>query len=268
MGPEGEQLGVVNTSEALQRARAQDLDLVEVAPMAAPPVCRIMDFGKFKYITSKREQEARKKQTVIQVKEIKVRPKTEEHDLNTKLKHIRRFLEEGDKVKVTVRFRGRELAYASQSGFEVLKHIVEAIADVAKVESAPKMEGKTMMAIVSPTMHKKKPVGGGEKPVAAPTGGTESRAASDDRATGAETGGIGHAEDEIEPGREQAVSRDGGGRDQARQVREEPHPDVEGPEAEALAAQVGPGPPYERKVDPPPAAVPLTENAGQQRRTR
>jgi translation initiation factor IF-3 len=168
VGPEGEQLGVVNTSEALQRARAQDLDLVEVAPMAAPPVCRIMDFGKFKYITSKREQEARKKQTVIQVKEIKVRPKTEEHDLNTKLKHIRRFLEEGDKVKVTVRFRGRELAYASQSGFEVLKHIVEAIADIAKVESAPKMEGKTMMAIVSPTMqHKKKPVGGVEKPQAA-----------------------------------------------------------------------------------------------------
>jgi translation initiation factor IF-3 len=134
--------------------------------MAAPPVCRIMDFGKFKYITSKREQEARKKQTVIQVKEIKVRPKTEEHDLNTKLKHIRRFLEEGDKVKVTVRFRGRELAYASQSGFEVLKHIVESIADVAKVESAPKMEGKTMMAIVSPTMHKKKPMGGGDKPAA------------------------------------------------------------------------------------------------------
>lgn len=167
MGPEGEQLGVVNTSEALQRARAQDLDLVEVAPMAVPPVCRMMDFGKFKYITSKREQEARKKQTVIQVKEIKVRPKTEEHDLNTKLKHIRRFLEEGDKVKVTVRFRGRELAYASQSGFEVLKHIVEAIADIAKVESAPKMEGKTMMAIVSPTMqHKKKPVGGAEKPQA------------------------------------------------------------------------------------------------------
>ena len=104
--------------------------------MAAPPVCRIMDYGKFKYIQSKREQEARKKQTVIQVKEIKVRPKTEEHDLNTKLKHIRRFLEEGDKVKVTVRFRGRELAYASQSGFEVLKHIVEAIADISKVPYA------------------------------------------------------------------------------------------------------------------------------------
>ena len=168
-------MGVVNTSEALQRARAQDLDLVEVAPMAVPPVCRIMDFGKFKYITSKREQEARKKQTVIQVKEIKVRPKTEEHDIATKLKHIRRFLEDGDKVKVTVRFRGRELAYASQSGFEVRKHIVEAIADVAKVESAPKMEGKTMMAIVSPTMHKKKPVGGAEKTpsTTAPTAATK-----------------------------------------------------------------------------------------------
>jgi len=204
----------VSTSEALQRARAQDLDLVEVAPMAVPPVCRIMDFGKFKYITSKREQEARKKQTVIQVKEIKVRPKTEEHDLNTKLKqyitskreqearkkqtviqvkeikvrpkteehdlntklkHIRRFLEEGDKVKVTVRFRGRELAYASQSGFEVLKHIVEAIADISKVESAPKMEGKTMMAIVAPTIHKKKPVGGAEKTpsTTAPTAATK-----------------------------------------------------------------------------------------------
>jgi len=168
VGAEGEQLGVVSTSDALQRARAMDLDLVEVAPMAAPPVCRIMDYGKFKYITSKREQEARKKQTVIQVKEIKVRPKTEEHDLNTKLKHIRRFLEEGDKVKVTVRFRGRELAYASQSGFEVLKHIVEAIADISKVESAPKMEGKTMMTIVAPTAPKKKPVGGAAKPAPAP----------------------------------------------------------------------------------------------------
>jgi translation initiation factor IF-3 len=96
---------------------------------------------------------------VIQVKEIKVRPKTDDHDLNVKIKHIRRFLEEGDKVKVTVRFRGRELTYASQSGFEVLKHIVESIADLSKVESPPKMEGKTMMTILAPTAHKKKPVG-------------------------------------------------------------------------------------------------------------
>ena len=163
IGAEGEQVGILSRDEALAMAQEVGMDLVEIQPNGDPPVCRIMDFGKFKYITSKREQEARKKQTVIQVKEIKVRPKTEEHDLNTKLKHIRRFLEEGDKVKVTVRFRGRELAYASQSGFEVLKHIVEAIADIAKVESAPKMEGKTMMAIVSPTMHKKKPVGAADK---------------------------------------------------------------------------------------------------------
>ncbi|MCL2103352.1 MAG: translation initiation factor IF-3 [Syntrophorhabdaceae bacterium] len=159
MGVEGEALGVVSIAEALQQAIAADLDLVEIAPMASPPVCRIMDYGKFKYITSKREQEARKKQTVIQVKEIKVRPKTEEHDINTKLKHIRRFLEEGDKVKVTVRFRGRELAYASLSGFEVLKNIVDSISDIAKVESPPKMEGKTMMTIVAPSFAKKKPTG-------------------------------------------------------------------------------------------------------------
>ncbi len=158
VGAEGEQLGVVSITDALQKARAVDLDLVEVAPMAEPPVCRIMDYGKFKYVQSKREQEARKKQTVIQVKEIKVRPKTDDHDLDVKIRHIRRFLEEGDKVKVTVRFRGRELTYASQSGFEVLKHVVDAVADLSKIESPPKMEGKTMMSILAPTAAKKKPV--------------------------------------------------------------------------------------------------------------
>ncbi|MBF8257671.1 MAG: translation initiation factor IF-3 [Actinobacteria bacterium] len=157
VGMNNEQLGVVSIHDALTRARALDLDLVEVAPAAAPPVCRIMDYGKFKYMQSKREQEARKKQTVIQVKEIKVRPKTDDHDLNTKVKHIRRFLEDGDKVKITVRFRGRELAYASQSGFEVLKHVLDAVVDLSKVESPPKMEGKTMMMVVSPTGQKKKP---------------------------------------------------------------------------------------------------------------
>jgi translation initiation factor IF-3 len=159
VGVNNEQLGVVSTHEALQKARNVDLDLVEVAPTADPPVCRIMDYGKFKYMQSKREAEARKKQTVIQVKEIKVRPKTDDHDLNTKVKHIRRFLEEGDKVKVTVRFRGRELTYASQSGFEVLKHVMEAVADLSKIESPAKMEGKTMMMVIAPTAHKKKPVG-------------------------------------------------------------------------------------------------------------
>lgn len=140
----------------MQRARSLDLDLVEVAPNADPPVCRIMDYGKFKYMQSKREQEARKKQTVIQVKEIKVRPKTDEHDLNVKIRHIRKFLEDGDKVKVTVRFRGREMTYASQSGFEMLKHIVSEVADLSKVESAPKMEGRTMMTIIAPVAPKRK----------------------------------------------------------------------------------------------------------------
>jgi translation initiation factor IF-3 len=156
VGTEGEQLGVVAIGEALQRARSAELDLVEVAPKADPPVCRIMDYGKFKYMQSKREQEARKKQTIIQVKEIKVRPKTDEHDLNVKIRHIRRFLEEGDKVKVTVRFRGREMSYASKSGFEMLKNVVAQVADLAKVESPPKMEGRTMMTIVAPLVQKRK----------------------------------------------------------------------------------------------------------------
>ncbi len=158
VGADGEQLGIVSTDEAMQRARSLDLDLVEVAPNADPPVCRIMDYGKFKYMQSKREQEARKKQTVIQVKEIKVRPKTDEHDLNVKIRHIRKFLEDGDKVKVTVRFRGREMTYASQSGFEMLKHIVSEVADLSKVESAPKMEGRTMMTIIAPIAPKRKAV--------------------------------------------------------------------------------------------------------------
>jgi translation initiation factor IF-3 len=159
VGAGGEQYGIMPTAEALHKARGLDLDLVEVAPNADPPVCRIMDYGKYKYIQSKREAEARKKQTVIQVKEIKVRPKTDEHDRNVKIRHIRRFLEEGDKVKVTVRFRGRELSYASQSGFEILKGVIEAVSDISKVESPPRMEGRTMTAIVAPTAQKKKATG-------------------------------------------------------------------------------------------------------------
>lgn len=158
VGAEGEQLGIVSTEDAMQRAASLDLDLVEVAPNADPPVCRIMDYGKFKYMQSKREQEARKKQTLIHVKEIKVRPKTDEHDLNVKIRRIRKFLEDGDKVKVTVRFRGREMSYASQSGFEMLKAIVAEVADLSKVESVPKMEGRTMMTIVAPVAPKRRPV--------------------------------------------------------------------------------------------------------------
>jgi len=159
VGADGEQLGVLPIGEALQRAKALELDLVEVAPKADPPVCRIMDYGKFKYLQSKREQEARKKQTIIQVKEIKVRPKTDEHDMNVKIRHIRRFLEDGDKVKITVRFRGREMSYASKSGFDLLQQMVATLSDLAKVESPPRMEGRTMMAIVAPLAAKRKAAG-------------------------------------------------------------------------------------------------------------
>lgn len=193
VGVEGEQLGVVAIGEALQRARSAELDLVEVAPKADPPVCRIMDYGKFKYMQSKREQEARKKQTIIQVKEIKVRPKTDEHDLNVKIRHIRRFLEEGDKVKVTVRFRGREMSYASKSGFEMLKNVVAQVADLSKVESAPKMEGRTMMTIVAPLAQKRK--GAAPQPSAPP----EKKAAREEKKGAGPTAVAGTEADEPAP---------------------------------------------------------------------
>jgi translation initiation factor IF-3 len=173
------------TRAALEQARTLDLDLVEVAPGAVPPVVRIMDYGKFKYIQSKREQEARKKQTVILVKEIKVRPKTDDHDLETKIRHIRRFLDEGDKVKITVRFRGRELAYANQSGIEVLKFIVEQVKDLCKIESPPKMEGRTMMSIVAPLVVGKKKGPAAAAAPAEPRKGIEGAKPPETPATGA-----------------------------------------------------------------------------------
>ncbi len=153
--PDGEQLGILPIMEAIEKAKELGLDLVEVAPGAKPPVCRIMDYGKFKYIQSKRDHEAKKKQTIINVKEMKLRPRTDEHDFQVKLKHIRRFLEEGDKVKVTCRFRGRELAYTDQ-GIARLKRIAEEAEDLAKIESHPKKEGRTIMMILAPHTSKKK----------------------------------------------------------------------------------------------------------------
>jgi translation initiation factor IF-3 len=159
VGSNGEMIGVLPTREAIQMAYDAGLDLVEIAAAADPPVCKILDLGKYKYEIQKKKNEARKKQKVIEVKEIKMRPGIDEHDYQVKMRSMRRFLEEGDKVKVTVRFRGRELTYASQSGFEILKHVMEAIGDLSKIESPAKMEGKTMMMVVAPTAHKKKPVG-------------------------------------------------------------------------------------------------------------
>lgn len=149
IGPEGEQMGVLTKQDALAAAEEVGLDLVEVAPNADPPVCRIMDFGKFKYQQSKKAQIAKKKQKIIQVKEIKIRPKTDHHDLETKAKHARRFLVEGNKLKVTVRFRGREIVHPER-GEIILGKLMELIEDIGTVESRPKMEGRTMVMVVTP----------------------------------------------------------------------------------------------------------------------
>jgi translation initiation factor IF-3 len=149
IGPDGQQVGVMPTKEALAQAVEAHLDLVEVAPQASPPVCRIMDYGKFKYQQSKKLQEARRKSTTIQVKEVKVRPKIEEHDMAFKLRNARRFLEDGDKVKISVIFRGREIAHTDR-GFRILAQMTEALADAGTVEQNPKLEGRNLSMIVTP----------------------------------------------------------------------------------------------------------------------
>jgi translation initiation factor IF-3 len=149
IGAESEQIGIISINEALQMAESQHLDLVEVSPTAVPPVCRIMDFGKFKYQQSKKLQEAKKKQVQVQLKEVKLRPKTDEHDLQFKIKHVRRFLEEGNKAKITVVFRGREITHM-ELGQIALDKFVEELQDVALIEVRPKMEGRSMFIIVAP----------------------------------------------------------------------------------------------------------------------
>jgi translation initiation factor IF-3 len=147
--PDGEQLGVVPTYKALAIAGDHGLDLVEVSPNANPPVCKIMDYGRYKYEQTKKQQEAKKKQSTFQVKEIKIRPKTGEHDLNTKLNHIRRFIDKKDKVKVTVIFRGREITLSNR-GRELLQLIAERAEEFASVEQSPKFEGRSMTMVLAP----------------------------------------------------------------------------------------------------------------------
>jgi translation initiation factor IF-3 len=149
VGADGAQLGIMPTQEALQFAEEQGFDLVEVAPNERPPVCRIMDYGKYKYQRSKRQQLAKKKQKVILVKEIKLRPKTEEHDYQFKIQHVKRFLQEGHKAKVTVIFRGREMAH-TELGRRVLDRIIDDLEEVATVEQTPKQEGRNMTLVLSP----------------------------------------------------------------------------------------------------------------------
>lgn len=149
IGPGGENLGVVSISEALRIAREAELDLVEVAPGATPPVCRVMDFGKFLYERAKKEREAKKAQTKIEVKEIRLRPKTNEHHRGFKTRDARRWLMEGNKVKVTIRFRGREVTYP-ELALEDLREIAEELADIATIEQPPAMEGRVMSMVLSP----------------------------------------------------------------------------------------------------------------------
>ena len=145
----GEQLGVVSTREAMDMAAEQDVDLVEISPTAKPPVCKLIDFGKFKYEQAKKRDEAKKKQKQVQIKEIKFRPGTDDGDYNIKMRNINRFLEDGDKVKVTLRFRGREMAH-QELGAQLLKRVEADLAEVGTVEQFPKMEGRQMVMMIAP----------------------------------------------------------------------------------------------------------------------
>lgn len=145
----GAMLGVMSPREALGIAEGRGLDLIEIAPTAKPPTCKIMDYGKFKYEAKKKEKEAKKKQVIITVKEIQLRPRTDQHDLDVKLRHAKRFILEGDKVKFNMRFSGRELAH-QEFGYQLLKRVTEQMLEIALVEAPPKLEGKQLFALFAP----------------------------------------------------------------------------------------------------------------------
>lgn len=149
IGVDGEQLGIVKIADALQLSEEHEVDLVEIAPNAEPPVCRLMDYGKFKYQEQKRLAEAKSKQKVIQVKEVKFRPGTDEGDYQVKLRNLKRFIEDGDKAKVTLRFRGREMAH-QELGMRVLERIRDDLTEMCQVEAMPKLEGRQMVMVLAP----------------------------------------------------------------------------------------------------------------------
>lgn len=155
MDDEGNQIGILDIAKAIEMSQERGLDLVEVAPNATPPVCRMLDFGKFKYMQKKKSQEAKKKQQTITLKEVKLRPQTDKHDLETKIRKIREFLGQGDKVKMNVFFRGREYAHP-ELGANMLKRVAEALKDVGRVEVEPQMDGRRMVMVIVPQ-------GGGDK---------------------------------------------------------------------------------------------------------
>jgi len=153
IGEEGEQLGVMDVRDAIRAARDKGLDLVEVAPNAEPPVCRIIDFGKYQYEAKKKANEAKKKQVTITVKEVKFRPGTDDHDYDYRMKHARQWLQDGDKVKATIWFRGREMTHR-ELGARILEKLEQDLADVGEVEARPRMEGNQMFIILGPKRHK------------------------------------------------------------------------------------------------------------------
>jgi translation initiation factor IF-3 len=181
VGHDGQQVGIMPTATALARAKELDLDLVEVAPQADPPVCRIMDFGKWKYEQDVRAKESRKKQSQVIVKEMKFRPKISDHDFSIKKGHVERFLEEGDKVKVTIMFRGREMAH-TELGAKLLDRLAKDLGEISQVEAAPKQDGRNMTMVLSPAKRIVKPApkephqrgSSGERP-AASGGSSEAR---------------------------------------------------------------------------------------------
>ncbi len=156
IGLEGEQVGIVSVRQALSMAEEAGVDLVEIAPLAAPPVCRIMDFGKFKYQEAKRAHEAKLKQKQIQVKEVKFRPGTDDNDYQIKMRNLVKFLQEGDKAKITLRFRGREMAH-QEFGMRMLERIKADLEDIGQVEQFPKMEGRQLIMVIAPSKKQPKP---------------------------------------------------------------------------------------------------------------
>jgi translation initiation factor IF-3 len=200
VGPDGSQIGIVSTQDALRRAQDLDLDLVEVAPQANPPVARIMDYGKFKYERDIRQKEARKKQARVEVKEIKFRPKIDRHDYATKKGHVVRFLTAGARVKVTIMFRGREMAH-TELGRKILDRLVEDLGDMAVIEASPKQDGRNMVMVIAPTKRQPEQKNAQPKAASEPPAASEPNAAPEPAAApapvgAADPGNVGTTKDE------------------------------------------------------------------------
>jgi translation initiation factor IF-3 len=256
----GDQLGIVAAGEALRMAEEQNVDLVEIAPLAVPPVCKLMDYGKFRYREQKKAHEAKLKQKQIQVKEIKFRPGTDEGDYKIKLGKLVQFLEEGDKAKVTLRFRGREMAH-KEFGERLLERVKKDLDAVGLVEQFPRLEGRQMMMVLAPKK-KAQP----EKAKAKPQAEGKSESAASGGATHGPPGvrlkrSSCHAEDEDEEGRGQAVQGPRQRQHQARERLYAAHPHEEEHQAQAPAAPRQRGAPDQHARDPRNAAVLVVRSA-------